>query len=456
MRSRTWPPIVLLAPLLISSLASAEPASAPQRERKPVIAVFDIATRNVSFPKTSLEALTTFLSARIAATGLYRVSPQEVVRKRLKAQKKESYKLCYDRSCQIAIGRELAADRSLATEIAKVGTSCLLSIKLYDLKDEVTEFAHAEPLACQESALGAALVRGVVALQRWREKALRSKKDVSSSTSNSAPTMPTGPRVSVYLRSEPSAEVLVDDLRRGHTPLTLTLNPQKRYRLSLLREGYETHHVEISPGKTRQLEVAMTPTKEGRFELAAASEWFAMEFGPALVKGSSKLLFGLSLSFSRIKWTRLFWVPVELNMALAPASTDADNTEKNNASLLMIGTRFGYPWYLGTRGQHQLLFGLGAGFLGFDDGAKSATESNSTLTSYFGLSPSVSYLYNAFDGIVPFGISLRGMFPLAGSPEAGEDRPLGAMLTVSFGFSFWRLIKGTNAWAAAQPATETP
>lgn len=435
-----------LSLLLLSGVTVAAPSPAGNGKR-PVIAVFEIATRNFTLPKASLEALTTFLSARIAATGFYRVSPQDAVRKKLKEQKKESYKLCYDRSCQIEIGRELAADRSLATEIAKVGKSCLLSLKLYDLKDEATEFAHAEPLTCDEGAVGATLVRAVKALERWHEKAAQP----AESSSGPAAGAPKGPRVSVYVNAKPWAEVLVDDLRRGRTPIRLDLDPRKRFRLSLVREGYETHQQEISPRETRRLQVRMKPTKRGRLDLATSSEWFAIELGPAFIRGSSKMLLGFSFSLGRIKWSRLFWTIFELDAALTPTSEEASTTNTHKASLFAVGSRLGYPWYLGARGQHQLLFGLGVGYLGFDGGSTAAAGGgDSSPTPYFGLSPSVGYLYNAASGFVPVGLWVRGLFALGGKPETGEERPFGVMITASIGLNFFPLIKNATALAERQ------
>ena len=429
-----------LVALVILSLPLAPDAAAvaPARTKKRVVAVFEISAQNTAFPKAGIEALTTFLGARVAATGLYRVTPQESVRARLKAQKRASYKLCYRRSCQIEIGRELAADLALSTEIAKVGASCLLSMRLYNLKDEATDFAYAKPIVCDEGALGAALVAAVQALQAQRARGAMSRDAVGRPMG--APTAATT-QVTVFLRSTPSAEVLIDDLRVGRTPTSVQLDPHKRYRLSLVREGYESHQRALSPKHTRRVEATLTLSAGGRAELAAASEWFVFGLGAAFLNGVSTPLSALSITpLGRVKWRRFGWSPIEFNFALNPGSQQSAQPPSRSTVLLMVGTRLAYPLYLGARGQHQLLFSVALGYLGVDDGVSRASDGTTSMTGYFGIAPGLTYLYNTFGGIMPVGLSLRGLLPLAGPAPEGAARPFGAIVCAELGFSLSRLV----------------
>ena len=80
------------------------------------------------------------------------------VRERLFVQKKQSYRLCYDESCQVEIGKELAANKSLSTRILKLGGRCVLVLNLYDLSSATLDRATSVEGGCQEDAL-ASMVR---------------------------------------------------------------------------------------------------------------------------------------------------------------------------------------------------------------------------------------------------------------------------------------------------------
>lgn len=51
--------------------------------------------------------------------------------------KAESYKSCYDDSCQIELGKALAATHILRTKITRFGSRCVLNGELIDLRKEV-------------------------------------------------------------------------------------------------------------------------------------------------------------------------------------------------------------------------------------------------------------------------------------------------------------------------------
>jgi hypothetical protein len=63
--------------------------------------------------------------------------------------KKDSYKACYDDSCQIELGKALAASHILRSRITKFGKKCVLNGELIDLKAEVTVKAASAQGACE-------------------------------------------------------------------------------------------------------------------------------------------------------------------------------------------------------------------------------------------------------------------------------------------------------------------
>ena len=135
--------------LLICLLAS--PALAG--EEKPIVAVFPIEAKRVKIRRKTLEVLNVFLPARLAASGAFQVVPRRELADRMRQQKKASYKLCYDQKCQIELGRELAAQKILSTQIMKIGKKCVMTSSLYDLKKAATERGAPFEGKCSEEGL---------------------------------------------------------------------------------------------------------------------------------------------------------------------------------------------------------------------------------------------------------------------------------------------------------------
>ena len=113
------------------------PASA--EGKKKIVAVFDIENRGAHLRRAALRILSDYLADRLAATGAYKVVPRDQLKKRLVAQRKRSYKKCFAQSCQIEIGKDLAAQKSLATKVMKIADTCVLTSTLFDLRTSTTD-----------------------------------------------------------------------------------------------------------------------------------------------------------------------------------------------------------------------------------------------------------------------------------------------------------------------------
>jgi hypothetical protein len=124
--------------------------------RGPIVAVFEMEDKGSGLTPRVLGNLTDYLGVLLTKGG-YRVVPRTEIRDRLKAQKKKTYKSCYNQSCQIEMGRELAAEKTLATWILKIGKTCQVTATLYDLKKGTTELAAAHEATCNEENLLAAV-----------------------------------------------------------------------------------------------------------------------------------------------------------------------------------------------------------------------------------------------------------------------------------------------------------
>jgi len=111
-------------------------------EDRPVVAVFDI--EDTRGPEERLSPnvrsdLTNYLTSLLAGTKRFTTVPRSDLRKVLAEQKAETYQSCYDESCQIEVGKEVAAGKSLATKLNRLGKKCVVTLTLFDLRKSITE-----------------------------------------------------------------------------------------------------------------------------------------------------------------------------------------------------------------------------------------------------------------------------------------------------------------------------
>jgi hypothetical protein len=123
--------------------------------------------------------------------------PRDQLKKRLLEQKKMSYKQCYDQNCQIELGREMAAEKTLATQIIKIGSSCTVNASLYDLKKAAAETAASVKGKCDEDGLLASIDKVVGELAGGLPAA-------SAGVAVKAAPPPKGPRGLTWVYSEPA------------------------------------------------------------------------------------------------------------------------------------------------------------------------------------------------------------------------------------------------------------
>jgi hypothetical protein len=140
---------------LIVELQRARGALRPARAHggRMIVAVFDVEDPSHALSAATLGQLTEYLSAKVTQISGFQVVPRDQLRARLAQEKRQSYKACYDQRCQIELGKAVAAQRSLATKLLRVGKQCALTSLLYDLKTETTERAATVNTACAEEAL---------------------------------------------------------------------------------------------------------------------------------------------------------------------------------------------------------------------------------------------------------------------------------------------------------------
>jgi uncharacterized protein len=148
---------------LALGLMPMQPTLAQEAGQKPIVVVFEIEDHSKKLGKTTREQLTDYLVSLLSKGG-FQVVPREQVRERMKGAKKESYKACYDQACQIELGRELAAQKSLASQVLKLGSQCKVTVNLYDLKSAASEKAGTASGGCGEDDIVASLETAVKSL----------------------------------------------------------------------------------------------------------------------------------------------------------------------------------------------------------------------------------------------------------------------------------------------------
>ena len=137
----------------LKPLFSAQPASAVPARASVILAVFDIEDATEQLKEQEILQIQEFFEARLTELGDFKIIPREQLRKRLLKEKTNSYRDCFDEACQIELGKEVAAEKSLSTRILKVGSTCVVTSKLFDLKTATSEKAATAHVACNPEAL---------------------------------------------------------------------------------------------------------------------------------------------------------------------------------------------------------------------------------------------------------------------------------------------------------------
>ncbi len=106
------------------------------------MAVFELKNLHLTLGDAVLTTLREYLSTKLAASGAFHVVPDQSMQKALLTKRKESYEQRFDMATQVELGRELAAQLTLATQIMKGGTKCLVSVTLFDLKKSTAQKAE--------------------------------------------------------------------------------------------------------------------------------------------------------------------------------------------------------------------------------------------------------------------------------------------------------------------------
>jgi len=161
----------------LSAALLAVPAPSSAGEQGPIVAMFDLQDKSAKLAEELRSNLIDLLAARLAQAG-YQVVPRDQIRERLREAQKDSYKLCYDQGCQIELGRELAAQKTLATALLPIADTCQFTAVLYDLQRATTDLAAMAEARCADEA---SLLAAVQQLAAQLEKPLVESRQATGS-----------------------------------------------------------------------------------------------------------------------------------------------------------------------------------------------------------------------------------------------------------------------------------
>lgn len=142
-------------PLLGVMLGLCAPLPAHADAARPVLAVFDVEGKSLDDELRS--ELSDYLATQLAASRQYQIVPRDDVRRRLMKEKRASYRACFDETCQIEIGQELAAEEVVSAQVIQAGDLCILTVRLFDLRRATSSNATAVEGRCGREGLFASM-----------------------------------------------------------------------------------------------------------------------------------------------------------------------------------------------------------------------------------------------------------------------------------------------------------
>ena len=396
------------------------PAAASAQDGRIVVAVFPLQDTAQVLSDDAEKNLTDYYGVKLAESGRFIIVPRNDIESAVRRLKAESYDACYDQSCQIEIGKEVAAQKALHTQVVRVGDSCAVASTLYDLRMGAAETAASERGGCTENELVESIEKVATTLGARTGAAPSATAPPPPPPPPAAPPPPATPTFSLRVTADPStADVLVDGKRYGTgAGVTIPLDPNREHTLTVEADGYVAHSEVVSLTRDDRRTIALTMSAETR---RGRHEWFGVSLGGSAM-ASGAIGAGLWVRVANLAFGGFSWTVLDayggVSSGPKSVSTDEDCTSADIGGngycrtsavspVVFLGTRAGYRLDLGGSGDHILQLGIAPGLYAVVDG-----EVDDRITA-FAVAPVVQYLAYS-DRAFTWGVGLRVIIPVAG------------------------------------------
>jgi len=150
-----WPTLEgMRAVAIFLVLLTASRATAAERDL-PTLAVLELEDGGANLEATVLPQLSEKVVNAFKTSARYRLVSPDVLKQRL-----AEMKTC-DRACQAKLAKELRADKMLATRVVRIGSECVFTSRLEDLRSKKSEVVTQQG-ECSEAGLQSSLT-GIIA-----------------------------------------------------------------------------------------------------------------------------------------------------------------------------------------------------------------------------------------------------------------------------------------------------
>jgi len=193
-------------------------------DEKLKLAVMEFEDRSGNLSEKTLSDATEYVRGAFVSTNKYVVIAKERQEKAMiKEMKKESYKSCNDKNCQIPLGQALSADTILRTTITFFGGSYTITSELIDLAKEATVIGAKEDYDGSETALKAALDKIVEKITGYVEK-----HDDEIIRAEAAEVKKEEPETEEVKNSEPVEEKKAENIQENQPKKEVSEEPEKK------------------------------------------------------------------------------------------------------------------------------------------------------------------------------------------------------------------------------------
>ncbi|HOW52487.1 MAG TPA: PEGA domain-containing protein [bacterium] len=161
--------------LVLMIFLFAVPLAAGEQKKK--VAVIDLIDDSATIDAAVLDRATQYLWDRVVASNAFVVIARDRQKEAVLVLRKESFKECYDKTCNIQLAQRLSADTMLETRVSYFGGQYTLSMSLTDLAKVAADRGQTAPFDGSEAGLKAAIDALVAKLTGFSETAVGEASD---------------------------------------------------------------------------------------------------------------------------------------------------------------------------------------------------------------------------------------------------------------------------------------